>query len=205
MSNNWEGHPCPIIEQWTLVPSQYQSLQWLLLLHDVRFGQSKLQRQPHGYAIKPSCRDINPAKSSRDWNCKSFWQTSFPLNCSYFWPPKAFSFFFFKYLFCCFSLQTSACRKPQSSTDRHSQSLDDIRLYQKDCLQWAELCQDTAHSYTFGCGQELSDSGGYQNLADQRASMLSEQNPFPIKRTNKYFSLDLTSEEVPEFVVWWMR
>uniref|UniRef100_A0A3Q3REZ7 FERM domain containing 6 n=1 Tax=Mastacembelus armatus TaxID=205130 RepID=A0A3Q3REZ7_9TELE len=97
--------------------------------------------------------------------------------------------------------QTSTCRKPQSSTDRHSQSLDDIRLYQKDCLQWAELCQDTAHSYTFGCAPELSDSGGYQGLADQRASMLSEQHPFPIKRTNKYFSLDLTSDEVPEFVV----
>ncbi|XP_037602314.1 FERM domain-containing protein 6 isoform X1 [Sebastes umbrosus] len=101
--------------------------------------------------------------------------------------------------------QTSACRKPQSSTDRHSQSLDDVRLYQKDCLQWAELCQDTAHSYTFGCAQELSDgdggSGGYQGLADQRAGMLGEQHPFPIKRTNKYFSLDLTSDEVPEFVV----
>uniref|UniRef100_A0A669EZK5 FERM domain containing 6 n=1 Tax=Oreochromis niloticus TaxID=8128 RepID=A0A669EZK5_ORENI len=100
--------------------------------------------------------------------------------------------------------QTSACRKPQSSTDRHSQSLDDIRLYQKDCLQWAELCQDTAHSYTFGCAQELSDSsggGGYQGLADQRVGMLGEQHPFPIKRTNKYFSLDLTSDEVPEFVV----
>ncbi|XP_067335566.1 FERM domain-containing protein 6 isoform X2 [Channa argus] len=97
--------------------------------------------------------------------------------------------------------QTSACRKAQSSTDRHSQSLDDVRLYQKDCLQWAELCQDTAHSYTFGCAQELSDGGGYQGLADQRASMLSEQHPFPIKRTNKYFSLDLTSDEVPEFVV----
>uniref|UniRef100_A0A8P4K0X0 FERM domain containing 6 n=1 Tax=Dicentrarchus labrax TaxID=13489 RepID=A0A8P4K0X0_DICLA len=97
--------------------------------------------------------------------------------------------------------QTSASRKPQSSTDRHSQSLDDVRLYQKDCLQWAELCQDTAHSYTFGCAQELSDGGAYQGLADQRAGMLGEQHPFPIKRTNKYFSLDLTSEEVPEFVV----
>lgn len=109
------------------------------------------------------------------------------------------------------SSQTSACRKPDSSTDRHSQSLDDVRLYQKDCLQWAELCQDTAHSYTFGCAQELSDGGpggggggggGYQGLADQRAGLLAgEQHPFPIKRTNKYFSLDLTSEEVPEFVV----
>uniref|UniRef100_A0A1A7W8P4 FERM domain-containing protein 6 n=2 Tax=Iconisemion striatum TaxID=60296 RepID=A0A1A7W8P4_9TELE len=97
--------------------------------------------------------------------------------------------------------QTSTCRKPQSSTDRHSQSLDDIRLYQKDCQQWAELCQDTAQSYTFGCAQELSDSTGHQNLAEQRTSMLGEQHPFPIKRTNKYFSLDLTSEDVPEFVV----
>ncbi|XP_077588218.1 FERM domain-containing protein 6 [Stigmatopora nigra] len=90
--------------------------------------------------------------------------------------------------------QTSTCRKPSSSGDRHSQSLDDVRLYQKDCLQWAELCQDTAHSYTFGCAQELSDGGGgaYQSLADQCAG---------IKRTSKYFSLDLTGDDVPEFVV----
>ncbi|KAM9777769.1 FERM domain-containing protein 6 [Neosynchiropus ocellatus] len=97
--------------------------------------------------------------------------------------------------------QTSACRKPQSSTDRHSQSLDDIRLYQKDCLQWAELCQDTAHSYTFGCAQELSDGGGHQGLGEQCAGMRGDQHPFPIKRTSKYFSLDLTTDEVPEFVV----
>ncbi|XP_049596737.1 FERM domain-containing protein 6 isoform X2 [Syngnathus scovelli] len=93
--------------------------------------------------------------------------------------------------------QTFTCRKPPSSSDRHSQSLDDVRLYQKDCLQWAELCQDTAHSYTFGCAQELSDGGGggggtYQGLADQCTG---------IKRTSKYFSLDLTSDDVPEFVV----
>ncbi|XP_054651755.1 FERM domain-containing protein 6 isoform X2 [Dunckerocampus dactyliophorus] len=98
--------------------------------------------------------------------------------------------------------QTSTCRKPPSSTDRHSQSLDDIRLYQKDCLQWAELCQDTAHSYTFGCAQELSDGCIYQGLAEQCAGMRGgDQQAFPIKRTSKYFSLDLTSEEVPEFVV----
>ncbi|KAF6728734.1 FERM domain-containing protein 6 [Oryzias melastigma] len=94
--------------------------------------------------------------------------------------------------------QTSACRKPQSSADRHSQSLDDIRLHHKDCQQWAELCQDTAHSYTFGCAQELSDSGSHHGQAEQRAGVHGEQ---PIKRTNKYFSLDLTSDEVPEFVV----
>ncbi|KAJ3613763.1 hypothetical protein NHX12_020009 [Muraenolepis orangiensis] len=98
--------------------------------------------------------------------------------------------------------QTTACRKTQSSTDRHSQSLDDVRLYQKGCTQWAELCQDTAHSYTFGCAQELSDSCGYQGLAEQCVGIRGEQHAFPIKRTNKYFSLDLTSsDEVPEFVV----
>ncbi|KAK1894195.1 FERM domain containing protein 6 [Dissostichus eleginoides] len=115
--------------------------------------------------------------------------------------------------------QTSSCRKPpSSSSDRHSQSLDDVRLHQKEMLQWAELCQDSAHSYTFGCAQELSDGGGgvgggaYQGLAEQRAGLMAgeqqqqqqqqqQENPFPIKRTNKYFSLDLSNEEVPEFVV----
>ncbi|KAF3845240.1 hypothetical protein F7725_008403 [Dissostichus mawsoni] len=115
---------------------------------------------------------------------------------------------------------TSSCRKPpSSSSDRHSQSLDDVRLHQKEMLQWAELCQDSAHSYTFGCAQELSDGGGgvgggaYQGLAEQRAGLMAgeqqqqqqqqqqQENPFPIKRTNKYFSLDLSNEEVPEFVV----
>lgn len=97
--------------------------------------------------------------------------------------------------------QQSVSRKPQSSTDRHSQSLDDIRLYQKDSTQWAELCQDTAHSYTFGCAQELSDGCNSQGLSEQCASIRNDPQPFAIKRTNKYFSLDLTSEEVPEFVV----
>ena len=70
-------------------------------------------------------------------------------------------------------------------------------------MQWAELCQDTAHSYTFGCAQELSDSCGYQGLTSEPSAGVrgGEQHAFPIKRTNKYFSLDLTSDEVPEFVV----
>ncbi|XP_064177185.1 FERM domain-containing protein 6 [Anguilla rostrata] len=95
--------------------------------------------------------------------------------------------------------QTAGSRKPQTSADRHSQSLDDVRLYHKGCLQWAELCQDTAQSYTFGCARELSDAG-CQGLAEQCAAI--RENPaFPIKRTSKYFSLDLTTDEVPEFVV----
>ncbi|XP_036292871.1 FERM domain-containing protein 6 isoform X10 [Pipistrellus kuhlii] len=96
-------------------------------------------------------------------------------------------------------LQT-ICRKPKTSTDRHSLSLDDIRLYQKDFLRIAGLCQDTAQSYTFGCGHELDEEGLYCNscLAQQCVNI---QDAFPAKRTSKYFSLDLTHDEVPEFVV----
>lgn len=94
------------------------------------------------------------------------------------------------------------CKKEQGSTDRHSQSLDDVRLYQRSVSEWAELCQDTAHSYTFGCAQELdSVASGYQGLGEQCAGIRGDQSAFPIKRTNKYFSLDLTTDEVPEFVV----
>ncbi|XP_024070570.2 FERM domain-containing protein 6 isoform X1 [Trachemys scripta elegans] len=94
------------------------------------------------------------------------------------------------------SLPQTVCRKPKTSTDRHSLSLDDIRLYQKDFLQLA----DTAQSYTFGCGHELDEDGLYCNgcLAQQ---CINIQESFPVKRTSKYFSLDLTHDEVPEFVV----
>ncbi|XP_043846231.1 FERM domain-containing protein 6 [Dromiciops gliroides] len=98
------------------------------------------------------------------------------------------------------SLPQAICRKPKTSTDRHSLSLDDIRLYQKDFLQIAGLCQDTAQSYTFGCGHELDEEGLYCNscLAQQ---CINIQDTFPVKRTSKYFSLDLTHDEIPEFVV----
>ncbi|XP_004835599.1 FERM domain-containing protein 6 isoform X2 [Heterocephalus glaber] len=98
------------------------------------------------------------------------------------------------------SLPQTVCRKPKTSTDRHSLSLDDIRLCQKDFLRIAGLCQDTAQSYTFGCGHELDAEGLYCNscLAQQ---CINIQDAFPVKRTSKYFSLDLTRDEVPEFVV----
>ncbi|ETE72837.1 FERM domain-containing protein 6, partial [Ophiophagus hannah] len=98
------------------------------------------------------------------------------------------------------SLPQSICQKPRTSTDRHSLSLDDIRLYQKDFLRLASLCQETAQSYTFGCGHELAEDSLYCNgcLAQQ---CINIQNAFPVKRTSKYFSLDLTHEDVPEFVV----
>ncbi|KAM8807078.1 FERM domain-containing protein 6 [Eudromia elegans] len=98
------------------------------------------------------------------------------------------------------SLPQSGCRKPKTSTDRHSLSLDDIRLYQKDFLQLADLCQDTAQSYTFGCGHGLPEESLYCHgcLARQCANI---QEGFPAKRASKYFSLDLAHDEVPEFVV----
>ncbi|KAI1237453.1 hypothetical protein IHE44_0013526 [Lamprotornis superbus] len=98
------------------------------------------------------------------------------------------------------SLPQTSCRKPKTSTDRHSLSLDDIRLYQKDFLQLANLCQDTAQSFTFGCAHGLDEDGLYCNgcLAQQ---CINIQDTFPVKRTSKYFSLDLTHDEVPEFVV----
>uniref|UniRef100_A0A8C2L5E9 FERM domain-containing protein 6 n=1 Tax=Cyprinus carpio TaxID=7962 RepID=A0A8C2L5E9_CYPCA len=109
--------------------------------------------------------------------------------------------------------QTAMGRKGQSSTDRHSQSLDDVRLFQRNCQEWAELCQDTAHSYTFGCEPDLGDTVGcgYQGLADHCTGIRNNQHAFPIKRTSKYYSLDLdredlttkhlTTEAEPEFVV----
>ncbi|XP_062378217.1 FERM domain-containing protein 6 isoform X2 [Sardina pilchardus] len=99
--------------------------------------------------------------------------------------------------------QTVVCKKGQGSTDRHSQSLDDVRLHQRSVSEWADLCQDTAHSYTFGCAQELDAvATGYQGLAEQCAGIrAADPSAFPIKRANKYFSLDLTTDEVPEFVV----
>ena len=94
----------------------------------------------------------------------------------------------------------TVCRKPKSSTDRHSLSLDDIRLYQKDFLRIAGLCQDTAQSYTFGCGHGLGQEGLYCSscLAQQSVHI---QDALPVKRASKYFSLDLTHDDVPEFVV----
>ncbi|KAJ7345381.1 hypothetical protein JRQ81_001331 [Phrynocephalus forsythii] len=98
------------------------------------------------------------------------------------------------------SLPQTACRKPKTSTDRHSLSLDDIRLYQKDFLRLASVCQETAQSYTFGCGHGLGEEDLYCHgcLAQQCVNI---QDAFPVKRASKYFSLDLTHEDVPEFVV----
>ncbi|KAM4662865.1 FERM domain-containing protein 6 isoform 1-T2 [Discoglossus pictus] len=98
------------------------------------------------------------------------------------------------------SIPQTASRKPKTSTDRHSLSLDDIRLYQKDFLQIAGLGQDTAQSFTFGCGHDMDEKVLYCNgcLAQQ---CINIQEPLTVKKASKYFSLDLTRDEVPEFVV----
>ncbi|XP_012824780.1 FERM domain-containing protein 6 isoform X2 [Xenopus tropicalis] len=98
------------------------------------------------------------------------------------------------------SIPQTACRKPKTSTDRHSLSLDDIRLYQKDFLQIAGLNQETAQSYTFGCGHDLHERGLYCNgcLAQQ---CINIKEPLSSKKASKYFSLDLTHDDFPEFVV----
>ncbi|XP_069773146.1 FERM domain-containing protein 6 isoform X2 [Narcine bancroftii] len=99
------------------------------------------------------------------------------------------------------SLPQPMYRKPKTSSDRHSQSLDDIRLYQKDFLEIASLGQDTAQSYTFGCAHNLSEEDNCCNrcLAEQYSST---KEMFIVKRTSKYSSLDLSADDsVPEFVV----
>ncbi|XP_044292333.1 FERM domain-containing protein 6 isoform X4 [Varanus komodoensis] len=98
------------------------------------------------------------------------------------------------------SLPQTGGRKPKTSTDRHSLSLDDIRLHQKDFLRLASLCQESAQSFTFGCGHGLAGDSLYCSgcLAQQCVNM---QDTFPVKRASKYFSLDLAHEDVPEFVV----
>ncbi|XP_010291457.1 PREDICTED: FERM domain-containing protein 6-like [Phaethon lepturus] len=93
-----------------------------------------------------------------------------------------------------------------SSTSSSSETVVKLRgqstdsLPQRAFLQLASLCQDTAQSYTFGCAHGLEEDGLYCNgcLAQQCINM---QETFPVKRTSKYFSLDLTHDEVPEFVV----
>ncbi|XP_044128295.1 FERM domain-containing protein 6 [Bufo gargarizans] len=89
------------------------------------------------------------------------------------------------------SLPQTGCRKPKTSTDRHSLSLDDIRLYQKDFLQIAGLCQDTAQSYTFGCGHDADNRGLYCNgcfaqQCSQRAGTLRGQESHQILLLGPY-------------------
>uniref|UniRef100_A0A8C6GMP9 FERM domain-containing protein n=1 Tax=Mus spicilegus TaxID=10103 RepID=A0A8C6GMP9_MUSSI len=79
------------------------------------------------------------------------------------------------------SLPQTICRKPKTSTDRHSLSLDDIRLPER------------LPAHRGPVSGHCSDC-----LAQQCVNI---QDAFPVKRASKYFSLDLTHDKVPEFVV----
>ncbi|XP_062433731.1 FERM domain-containing protein 6 isoform X2 [Rhea pennata] len=93
------------------------------------------------------------------------------------------------------SLPQAGGRQPGSSADRHSLSLDDVRLYQKDFSQLADLCQEAAQSYTFGCGPPDGPLCCDGCLAGPRAPARAPP------RAARYLSLDLARDDVPEFVV----
>uniref|UniRef100_A0A663MTF9 FERM domain containing 1 n=1 Tax=Athene cunicularia TaxID=194338 RepID=A0A663MTF9_ATHCN len=89
----------------------------------------------------------------------------------------------------------------QSCTEKHSQSLDDIRLYKRRHPPLsATLSSDTSHSYTFGCSLEdkLSIYGCIYSTADCKT-----KSALYGKRSMNCLSLDLLGEDqLPEeFVV----
>ncbi|XP_050565686.1 FERM domain-containing protein 1 [Cygnus atratus] len=99
------------------------------------------------------------------------------------------------------SLHQVKSPKGRSCTDQHSQSLDDIRLYQhRHPPLSATLSSDTSHSYTFGCSLEdkLSIYGCVYSTADCKT-----KSALYGKRSMNCLSLDLLGEDqLPEeFVV----
>ncbi|XP_069463510.1 FERM domain-containing protein 6-like [Ambystoma mexicanum] len=97
------------------------------------------------------------------------------------------------------SLDKVAPSKPRNCTDRHSQSLDDMRLCQKShSLLNVTLTSDTSHSYTFGCASEekLAASRHFYPVAGCNA-----QSSLYGKRSMNSLSLDHIGEDLLEFVV----
>ncbi|XP_027710666.1 FERM domain-containing protein 1 isoform X1 [Vombatus ursinus] len=91
--------------------------------------------------------------------------------------------------------------KARECSDQHSQSLDDVRLYQQRHPPLsANLSSPTSHSYTFGCALEdkLSTYGCVYSTADCKT-----KSALYGKRSMNCLSLDLLGEDqVPEeFVV----
>ncbi|XP_064411243.1 FERM domain-containing protein 6-like [Latimeria chalumnae] len=76
------------------------------------------------------------------------------------------------------SLERVARSKHKTSTDRHSQSLDDVRLYQQQSPLSATISSDTSQSYTFGCGHgdKASQYCYTYSTADYCSSMLFDCN-----------------------------
>ncbi|XP_030802172.1 FERM domain-containing protein 1 isoform X2 [Camarhynchus parvulus] len=99
------------------------------------------------------------------------------------------------------SLHQVRSPKSRSGMEQHSQSLDDIRLYQRRHPSLsATLSSDTSHSYTFGCSLEdkLSVYGCVYSTADCKT-----KSALYGKRSMNCLSLDLLGEDqLPEeFVV----
>ncbi|KAM8998818.1 FERM domain-containing protein 1 isoform 3-T5 [Sarcophilus harrisii] len=110
------------------------------------------------------------------------------------------------YLNCIFpSTEYSDCHKvkeikARECSDHHSQSLDDVRLYQQRHLPLnANLSSPTSHSYTFGCAPEdkLATYDCVYSTADYKT-----KSALYGKRSMNCLSLDLLGDQMPEeFVV----
>ncbi|XP_063297326.1 FERM domain-containing protein 1 isoform X2 [Pelobates fuscus] len=99
------------------------------------------------------------------------------------------------------SLDQVKISKPRNSTDRYSQSLDDVRIYQQThpLLNTSTLTSDTSQSYTFGCSIEdkMIDYGCTYTTADckMKSALFG-------KRSMNCLSLDLLGEEqLLEFIL----
>lgn len=97
------------------------------------------------------------------------------------------------------SLSQASQSKPRNSTDRHSQSLDDVRLYQQQPPLCSALSSDASQSYTFGCIHEDKDS---QSCYTYSTAECNTKSTFYGKRSMNCLSLDLLrDEQLMEFVV----
>ncbi|KAM8954446.1 FERM domain-containing protein 1 [Pelodytes ibericus] len=99
------------------------------------------------------------------------------------------------------SLDQVKISKPRNSTDRYSQSLDDVRIYQQThpLLATTTLTSDTSQSYTFGCSIEdkMIDYGCTYTTADCKM-----KSALYGKRSMNCLSLDLLGEEqLLEFIL----
>ncbi|XP_007899698.2 FERM domain-containing protein 6 [Callorhinchus milii] len=98
-----------------------------------------------------------------------------------------------------YSLSQVAQSKLRNSTDRHSQSLDDVRLYKQQPPLGSTLSSDTSQSYTFGYIHEDKDS---QFCYTYSTADCKTKSTFYGKRSMNCLSLDLLGEEqLLEFIV----
>ncbi|XP_039594464.1 FERM domain-containing protein 6-like [Polypterus senegalus] len=98
------------------------------------------------------------------------------------------------------SLKQAEKSKPKSSPDRHSQSLDDIRLFQQETPLSSCLNSETSQSYTFGIKKQHEKDNQYG--CTYSTVDCETRSTFYGKRSMNCLSLDLLGEEnFLEFVV----